>query len=102
MKKIRPPVRLKKWRTVYIKEEVTPYMAPETIPIRLSGEAYGHYRFEDGHVITTSSVVELDLDRRVARTRSGSTYILEDPEPEFVEWMRKTGQQTSFNKLFPN
>jgi hypothetical protein len=93
------PIRLEGWSTGFVEADVNPYMAPELYPLRLSGKAYGHPRFEDGSIITTTPVVEFDHGSRTARTRSGSTYLLGDPEPKFVKWCEKNGAMEALHRV---
>lgn len=70
---------LKNWSVVNPNPD--PYKAPELQKGCLHGEVYGHPRFEDGHRITTSSIVGLDGDYIL--TYSGSEYELGDVDSEY-------------------
>lgn len=54
------------------------YQAPELGSPRLQGEVYGNIKFKNGTFINTSAIVSIEDigDYKVARTRSGSRYIL--------------------------
>lgn len=58
-----------------------PYTPPELQAKSLSGEVYGHPRFDDGDKITTSAIVGV-RDGRIV-TRSVSEYELGEPHPEY-------------------
>jgi uncharacterized protein CbrC (UPF0167 family) len=63
-----------------------PFQAPELHPKRLAG-----LRCEDDREIVTSSIVSID-GRRVT-TYSGSVYILEEIDPEFLSWMQENNME---------
>ncbi len=73
-------ITLKKW-------SVIGDMGPAGLG-RLAGEAYGHPRFVDGSPIATSPIK--DAQGRYITTVSGSLYYLEDPCPEYLEWLEET------------
>lgn len=58
-----------------------PYLAPELQSMVLIGEVYGHPRFEEGHHISTSTIV--GKRGEVILTRSGSEYELGEPHPDY-------------------
>jgi len=91
------PIRLEKWSTIYTDPD--PYKPPELRVMRLRGEAHGHPRHDNGRLVTTTRVVDLDLEARRARTRSGSVYALGEPEEGFVDYLRETGRQDLLAKL---
>lgn len=54
-----------------------PYTAPELLTSCLYGKVYGHPRFPDGSVVTTSSIVGLrSIMEEIVITKSGSFYEL--------------------------
>ena len=61
-----------------------PYTPPELKSQVLSGEVFGHPRFEDGDVITTSALTGLNEAGEVV-TLSGSAYSLGVPRTEYEE-----------------
>src|SRR5262245_33543814 len=63
---------------------------PGARTIVLTGEIHGDPRFPDGAAIVTSSVLEIDPARRIARTRS-SHYRLGAPSRLFLRWLRELG-----------
>lgn len=67
----------------------TPYQAPEMVTKHLSGQVYGHPRFADGEVVTTSAIVK--VDGKQVQTASGSAYILGEPSAEWVGWLAEQG-----------
>lgn len=72
---------LHKWS---VSSENDPWKAPEAQAKCLAG-----IRCEDELQVVTSAIVAID-GRRVT-TSSGSVYILEDIDPEYVAWMEKNG-----------
>lgn len=92
------PVRLENWSTVFVDDD-NPYRAPELRVMRLHGEVYGHPRHEDGKIVITSRVVDLDLGGRMAKTKSGSAYSLGEPSERFVTYLKDTNRQDLLAKL---
>lgn len=66
-------------------EEDMLYKAPEQLTKRLSGNVFGHSRFEDGYPVNTSTITELNLENGTAMTRN-TLYHLGKPAPEFIKW----------------
>jgi hypothetical protein len=87
-------VRIKKWSIIG--------SMPLFLVGRLKGFVYDHPKFRDGEEIVSSPVVEMNLLSRTAKTYSGRIYCLEDPNTEWIEWMRKNNYTEDLNKLFPN
>jgi hypothetical protein len=87
-------VRIKRWDII------------GTFPLfgvaRLHGLVYDHPRFEDGEEVVSSPIVEMNLLSRIVKTHSGRVYHLEDPHPDFIEWLEKRNYTEDLNKLFPN
>lgn len=52
---------------------------------RLNGEVYGHPRFPEGKVVTTSPIVKYDKEQNTFRTQSGSVYQLGEPRAGYEE-----------------
>lgn len=69
-----------------------PFVAPELRDKYLHGKIYDDEkeRFSDGVVISTSSLVEIDLKKKVAKTRN-TTYTLGEPSEEYLEWLDSSG-----------
>lgn len=61
-----------------------PWLAPELRCKRLHG-----YRCEDDRNIVTSEIVSVDGKR--VTTYSGSIYILEEIDPNYLKWMQENG-----------
>lgn len=61
------------------------YKAPEAGVLRLSG-----FRDQDEKKVTTSVIVE--VNGREVTTYSGSVYILEDIDSDYLEFLDKTGE----------
>ena len=78
-------VILQNWRCVSC--SYNPYLAPELRGLSLTGNAYGHPKFEDGKNIRTSAVVL--VDGRVVQTRSGTRYLLGRVDPDYRKYLRK-------------
>ncbi|MGQ0622831.1 MAG: hypothetical protein ACT4QA_23490 [Panacagrimonas sp.] len=73
-----PERRLELWAVVHRENCYTP---PELCRPRLNGKVYGHPRFDDGTVVTTSDLVGISNGRVV--TASGSIYTIGRPRPEY-------------------
>lgn len=86
-------IKIKKWEFISI--------LPLGL-ILLRGLVYGHPKFEDGEEIVSSPIIEMDLLSRSARTRSGSYYHLEDPNPDWIKWLEDNNHTEYLNQLFPN
>ena len=71
--------------------------APESRPLVLHGEVYGHPKRTDGMRVTTSPAV--GVEGRVVRTASGSEYRLEEPSPEYMAWL--TANKIPFDAEHP-
>jgi len=81
------PVTLKNWS---VKARASGYEAPELMKTHLSGNAYGHERFEDGKVVYTTSIVT--VEGRKITTRSGSVYLLDGPpDPSYLAFLEEIG-----------
>jgi hypothetical protein len=61
-----------------------PYHAPEAPRLRLAG-----YRDKDAKRVHTSVIVE--VNGREITTYSGSVYILEDIDPDYLKFLDETG-----------
>jgi hypothetical protein len=68
---------------------VGPYDAPEMAYHQLSGNVFGHPRFDEGKRIRTSDIKS--VNGREVVTRSGSVYTLGEPHVEYVHWCREQG-----------
>lgn len=66
-------MRMENWSIVSIDPNLC--AAPETLSLSLQGKVFGHPRFNNGHVITTSSIVGKNLKNEIL-TVSGSAYEL--------------------------
>jgi hypothetical protein len=67
----------------------SPYDAPETRVVRISGQVFGHPKFYHGKRITTSNIVSINGCE--ITTLSGSVYQLGRPDEKYVEWCREQG-----------
>lgn len=77
-------MRLENWCIV---SDGDPYLAPEMQKSYLNGKVYGHPRFDEGHYVTTSRIIEVK-DGKV-HTRSGSVYELGKVDPSYEEQFPK-------------
>ena len=75
-----------------------PFIKPGSEKMQLNGIVYGHPKLPDGHQIVTSEVVSIDLEKRIAKTISGSTYNLLTPNEEWIQFLRNT-YGDKYNKL---
>lgn len=75
------PILLSPWAVV---TPADPYLAPECRVPLLSGDAFGHPRFADGHNVTTSPPIGKDSHGNI-HTKSGSVYQLGDPATAYAE-----------------
>ena len=56
-------------------------------------------RFEDGTDIYTSKVIKFDLENKIAVTKSGTKYTLQNISPDYEEMLKQAGTDPSvFNK----
>jgi hypothetical protein len=55
----------------------------------LVGVCWGHHRIPDGSSIRTSKVS--DVSGRYVATHSGTLYYLDDPIPEYIEFLQDHG-----------
>ena len=78
-------IRLENWSML----DGNPYLADEIKEGFLLGSVYGHSEFEDGEQIVTSCIIEINVRRGLAKTSSGSEYILGRPHPEWVLWLKE-------------
>jgi hypothetical protein len=73
---------LHRWSVV---NDTDPYKAPEQNAVRLSG-----FRNQDSRRVTTSVIIS--VDGREVTTYSGSTYILEDIDPDYLKHLDDIGE----------
>jgi hypothetical protein len=81
--------RLEEWSIVSIPSN--PFQAPELWSKRLSGKVYDDDRFEEGSIVTTSRLVELNLKSGYALTKN-TRYELGSPSDEYIEWLTSQGK----------
>jgi hypothetical protein len=79
--------RLENW-CIVIDPDFSPYTAPELMKLRMSGNIHNDEkgRFADGEYVTTSSLREIDLNKKIARTRN-TTYELGRMSASYQEWL---------------
>jgi hypothetical protein len=80
--------KLENWCIVL--DGVSPYTAPELMKLRMSGNIHNDNRFVDGEYVTTSSLQEIDLNKKIARTRN-TTYELGRMSLSYQEWLDEHG-----------
>lgn len=78
-------MKLENWS---VRGDSSPYIPPEQRTLILRGEVYGHPRFEDGEVIWTSPIV--NVDGRIVKTKN-SEYELGGVEQDFLRWCSENG-----------
>lgn len=81
-------IRIENWSVC--ESQVDAYTAPEHRARRLRGNVFDHPRHKDGEKIVTSGIVE--VDGRTIKTSSGNTYVLGQPEPEYVSYCQSIGK----------
>ncbi|MFH2028296.1 MAG: hypothetical protein ABIJ08_04120 [Nanoarchaeota archaeon] len=59
--------------------------------LQIQGNVYNHPRFSNGHRVITSIITK--AEGNWIQTYSGSEYILGDPNPNYIEWMKINGKQ---------
>jgi hypothetical protein len=74
--------RLLNWAVVVL----NPFAPPE-VPKQVRGTVYDHPKHKDGSEICTSYVVA--CDKRIIETSSGTKYLLEQPHPDYVRFMKE-------------
>lgn len=87
--------RLENWSMVSL---LDPYKAPELQFGFLRGIVYDHMRLEDGELIVTSVLVDIDIEKGTAKTFSGSDYILGKPDVKWMDFLKENGY-TDYLKL---
>lgn len=75
-----------------------PYQAPEMIKGRLIGRIYGSDKFEDGELITTSTLKKIDVRNGIAETQN-IKYMLGRPSKSWVEWLKENGFEKTLNDI---
>ena len=84
--------RLEKWGAV--RDDYNLYLAPELRNWLLTGEVLDSSKFPDGHRVITSPIVEFTVEEDLvtAKTRSGTLYVLGQPDPKFIKVLEAKGQ----------
>lgn len=72
---------LHKWS---VSQSSDPYLAPELNRDRLAG-----FRDDEDRPVVTSRIVK--VEGRSITTASGSVYILEEIDPEYLQWLKENG-----------
>jgi len=83
--------KLENW-CIVIDSNFTPYTAPELMKLRMSGNIHNDEkgRFTDGDYVITSSLQEIDLDKKIVQTRN-TTYELGKMSASYQEWLNEHG-----------
>jgi hypothetical protein len=71
-------MRIENWAIVSPTPD--PYAPPETLELSLQGKVFNHPRFDDGHIIITSSIIGKNDENEIL-TCSGSSYELGQVNP---------------------
>ncbi len=79
--------KIEQWYTAWATDN--PYAPPEARGKSIIGLVYGSSKFKDGEQIKTGAIKE--ATGRVITTTSDEVYELGEPEPGYVEWMKKEG-----------
>ena len=81
--------RLENWSVVNYDD--SPYLAPELRTTTLRGEIYNdeNNRFQDGKSISTSRLLELNLEEGYGITLSGTRYILGKMDDGYENWLKE-------------
>lgn len=77
-----PEYKLERW--FFKKEPISPYQAPELWPLALAGHVFGHPKFKDDTIISSSRIISVDTDNMRVKTVH-SLYILGEPNPNWIE-----------------
>lgn len=77
-------VILKNWS---IKTDGNPFVSPELLKYRLTGEVYNHPRFEDGKSVSTSTLKSIDYKNQKVQTRN-TEYHLEEPNEDWLKYLK--------------
>lgn len=88
--------KLENWEMFVIESPFAPISIKS---IHLTGKIYGHSKFEDGEIITTSMVVFISIKEGRAETYSGSKYTLCKPNAEWIKWLKENGQDKYIEDL---
>ena len=83
-------MRLENWAILFCGDAYTP---PECISQRATGSVHDSEKFEDGEIITTSSIKEINLQEKYIITASGNKYLLGQPKPEWVEFLKENNKK---------
>ena len=87
-------IRLENWSVVTLDND--PYKAPELKHPHLCGIAYGHPKFDDGKMVTTSTIMW--KKQLTVVTLSGTYYMLGEVDPEY-EKLYPNAKERIFNSL---
>jgi hypothetical protein len=91
---------LENWSVNYTLYDV--FAAPEGVRKHLCGYVYGHTSHDDGKRVATSAIEDIDTERKLIKTRSGSNYTLGEPNPAWIEWLNSEGIYDNFFPHFSN
>jgi hypothetical protein len=85
------------WKFVgRVKDAYTP---PELSVLCLEGEVYSHPKKQDGTIVTTSKIMDIDLKERKVTTRNNDYTITGPPDAGWVEWLKETNQWEKYESL---
>ena len=79
-------IKIENWAMIF---EGNPYLPPESQKSYIRGRVYGHPRFEDGTVVCSSNIEDMNLKEGHIKTASGSTYHLGLPEQAWMRWLEE-------------
>lgn len=75
------------------------YIAPELRVFLLRGYVYGHPKWGDHHPITTSPIIDTDMETRIVTTRSAHKYKLERPDKNYKNFVKKNNPDWKYKEL---
>ena len=78
------PIRIENWAIVIYDASGSGYTPPEFHSRKIVGNVYGHPKFENGDIITTSRIIEVINSHKI-RTISGSIYELGEPDEKYLQ-----------------
>jgi len=64
----------------------------------LCGDVYDHERFKDDTFVNTSRLTTIDIVKKEAQTLN-TLYVLGEPDPKFLEYLKKNGYKLEDYKL---
>ncbi len=79
--------RLENWSVTAASNN--PFLDPACQSRRLHGNVYGHPSFNDGDLVSTSTLEKFDYKNRAAKTRSGTEYELGEIDKDYEKYLEE-------------